>query len=110
MSICQGSVLTVRWDAEGSLFILRRVGKISPPRSDHPASISLGIGMARLQEYVSSLVIIIYFAVPSISWAHFLDTAIVSGKGMLAGYCPGLVAAPFNFSPHAIVNVYCRQN
>ena len=87
---------------------------LDPPRSDHPASTSLGapmvIGMARLQEYFSSLVIVIYFVVPNISRPNFLDTAIVSCNGMLAGCCPGLMAAPFNSSPHVIVNVYRRQN
>ena len=87
------------WGAEGSSSGLHCIGKFSPPRSDHPASTShgtpMGIGMARLQEYLSSLVIVIYFAVPSISRASFLETAIVSGSCMLAGCCPGLVAAPF---------------
>ena len=104
----------MRWGAEGSTSVLLRTGKFSPPRSDHPASTSLGtpmgIGLARLQEYLSSLVIVIYFAVPSISRASFLETAIVSGNGILAGCCPGLVAAPFNRSPHVIVSVYRRQN
>ena len=70
----------------------------------------MGIGVARLQEYFSSLVIDMYLAVHNISRASFLETAIVAGSGMLAGCCPGLVAAPFSLSPHVIVKVYRRQN
>ena len=113
MSICR-SPRIARWGAEGSLSVLLRVGKLSPPKSDHPASTSLGtpmgIGVARLQENLSSLVINIYLAVPSISRASFLETAIVSGSGMFAGCCPGLVAAPFSLRTHGTVRVYHKQN
>ena len=74
MSICR-SPRIAPWGAEGSTSVLLRVGKLSPPKSDHPASTSLGtpmgIGVARLQENLSSLVIDIYLAVPSISRASF---------------------------------------
>ena len=113
MSICR-SPRIARWGAEGSSSVLRCVGKLSPPRSDHPASTSLGtpmgIGVVRLQEYFNSLVIDMYLAVPNMSRANFLETAIVSGSGMFAGCCPGLVAAPFSLSPHVMVKVYRRQN
>ena len=95
-----------------SSLVLHCVGKLSPPKSDHPASTSLGtsmgIGVARLQEYFNSLVM--YLAVPNISRASFLETAIVSGSGMFALWCPGLVVALFSLSPHIIVKVYRRQN
>ena len=66
--------------------------------------------MARLQEYLSSLVMVMYFAVPNMSQISFLETAIVSGSSILAGFYPGLVAAPFNCNPHDMVSVYRRQN
>ena len=70
----------------------------------------MGIGVARLQEYFGSLVIVMYLAVPNISRASFLETAIVSGRGMFAGCCPGRVAAPFSRRLPVIVSVYRRQN
>ena len=104
----------MRGCVEGSLSVLLRVGKLSHPRSDHPASTSLGtpmgIGVTRLQEYFSSLVIVMYLAVPNISRASFLETAVVSGSAMFAWCCPGHVAAPFSRSPHVIISVYRRQN
>ena len=91
------SLLTSQGGAEGRSSVLGRVGKLSPSRSDHPASNSLGtpmgIGVARLKEYFSSLVIVMYLAVPNISRASFLETALVPGSGIFAGCCP-LVVVP----------------